>query len=214
MLERSESLLDVSYETGLSGPGRLHDLFVTWEAVSPGEYKSRGESLEIDYGFHPSPFGECLLAVTPRGICGLEFILNGDRSAALGELKRRWPRAALHENAGRTQKQLAHLFAFYDGEIPQELGLHVWGTPFQLKVWEPCCTSPPARCSPMKTSPCRSACPRRRVAVGNAIGRNPVPVLIPCHRVIRRTGELGRLSLGRGSQESPGWAGNSPGASS
>jgi AraC family transcriptional regulator of adaptative response/methylated-DNA-[protein]-cysteine methyltransferase len=196
LLEQCESLLSVSYETGLSGPGRLHDLFVTWEAVSPGEYKSRGEGLEIDYGFHPSPFGECLLAVTTRGVCGLEFIQNGDRSAALAELKRRWPKAVLHENPTRTQRQIACLFTCFEGGDPQDLALHVWGTPFQLKVWEALLRIPTGAVLTYEDIAVQIGLPQAARAVGTAIGRNPVPVLIPCHRVIRRTGDLGGYRWG------------------
>ena len=196
MLERSESLLNVSYGIGLSSPGRLHDLFVTWEAVSPGEYKSKGEGVEIKYGFHPSPFGDCLLAVTSRGICGMEFILNGDYHGALAELIRRWPKAMLIEDPTSTQEQLAHLFAFHDGGDPQGLALHLCGSSFQLKVWEALLRIPTGSVLTYEDIAVQIGLPRAFRAVGGAIGRNPVPVLIPCHRVIRRTGDIGGYHWG------------------
>ena len=206
LLERSESLLEVSYQTGLSGPGRLHDLFVTWEAVSPGEYKSRGEGLTIDYGFHPSPFGECLLVATPRGICGLEFIQNGDRASAFGELKRRWAKADFTENPAHTQGQLRRLFAFFDGGDPQGLALHVCGTPFQLKVWEALLHIPTGAVLTYEDVAVQIGLPRAARAVGSAIGRNPVPVLIPCHRVIRHTGDFGSYHWGTARKKAMlGW---------
>ena len=107
LLDGSASILDAAYETGLSGPGRLHDLLVTWEAVSPGEYKNRGAGIVVTYGFHPSPFGECLLALTPRGISDLVFIQGDGRSGALIELRRRWQKAELREDYQATQARAA-----------------------------------------------------------------------------------------------------------
>jgi AraC family transcriptional regulator of adaptative response/methylated-DNA-[protein]-cysteine methyltransferase len=196
LLEQSQSLLDVSYQAGLSGPGRLHDLFVAWEAVSPGEYKIGGSGLEITYAFLPSPFGECLLAATPRGICSLDFILEGDRGAALSALKRRFSNAEFLQDQQQMTKELQDLFtAPYDGGW-RSPALHVSGTPFQIKVWEALLRIPSGAVLTYADIAVQIGMPEAARAVGSAMGRNPVAVLIPCHRVIRQTGDFGNYRWG------------------
>jgi len=206
LLDGSASILDTAYETGLSGPGRLHDLFVTWEAVSPGEYKNRGEGIVVIYGFHPSPFGECLLALTQRGISDLVFIQGDGRPAALAELRRRWQKAELREDCQATQATVRDVFAFYDGSQAHDLSLHLCGSPFQIKVWEALLHVPSGSVVAYEDLAIQIGLPGGSRAVGSAVGRNPLPVLIPCHRVIRRSGELGGYRWGLARKEALlGW---------
>jgi AraC family transcriptional regulator, regulatory protein of adaptative response / methylated-DNA-[protein]-cysteine methyltransferase len=196
LLEHSENLLSAAYESGLSGPGRLHDLFITWEAVTPGEYKRHGEGLEILYGFHTTPFGECLLALTERGVCSLIFVQNGDRKAAQSELERRWSSANLRQDQAATAGMIARMFAFYEDNRQDQVPLHVFGTAFQIKVWEALLRIPSGSVLSYSDISVQIGLPGASRAVGSAIGRNPIPILIPCHRVIRQTGEFGGYRWG------------------
>jgi AraC family transcriptional regulator, regulatory protein of adaptative response / methylated-DNA-[protein]-cysteine methyltransferase len=197
LLAGSESLLDAAYEVGLSGPGRLHDLFVSCDAVTPGEYKSRGEGLTISYGFHPSPFGEALLAVTARGICALFFASVGSRPAALSRLREEWANARIVEDQESTRRLVRRIFAAVPrAEAP--LTLYVRGTNFQVKVWEALLSIPSGRVTTYGEIARRIGDPGAARAVGTAVGRNPVAFLIPCHRVIRGTGDLGGYHWGVG----------------
>jgi AraC family transcriptional regulator of adaptative response/methylated-DNA-[protein]-cysteine methyltransferase len=191
LLDQSESLLEVSYQSGLSGPGRLHDLFVTWEAVTPGDYKRKGEGLQLKYGFYPSPFGEYLLATSPRGITNLIFLGERGRAGALDLLREDWPWAALQEDPGAMQGisgQAARLFTSLPGG---PLHLHLSGTNFQLKVWEALLRIPPGTVVTYTDIALSIGLPGATRAVGSAVGRNPVAVIIPCHR-----GSANRESLG------------------
>ena len=196
LLEESHDVLGVAYETGLSGPGRLHDLFVTCEAVTPGEFKSRGEGLAIAYGFHPTPFGECLLAVTERGICNLSFVQEGDRAGALDALKDRWQKARLIKAAARTEPLVSQIFAWYVGQTRSPLHLVLNGTNFQIKVWEALLQIPPGAVVSYEDIAARIGMPSASRAVGNAVAQNPIPVIIPCHRVIRKAGDFGGYHYG------------------
>ncbi len=196
LLERSENLLDVTYQSGLSSPGRLHDLFVTWEAVTPGEYKNRGEGVTISYGFHDTPFGECLTALSPRGVCGMSFIQDGDRRAALDELERRWRKAEFVSDPSGTADMTEEVFSFFDEQKADGLRLHLSGSSFQLKVWEALLGVPSGMLVSYEDIAVQIGLPRAARAVGAALGRNPIPVLIPCHRVIRKTGEIGDYRWG------------------
>ncbi len=195
LLERSNNVLAVAYDVGLSGPGRLHDLFVACEAVTPGEYKSRGEGLEITYGFHASPFGECLLAVTGRGICHLAFVEAGDREGALENLRRGWKEAHLVENPSLTRPLISRVFHLAGRDLPP-LTLYLNGTNFQIKVWEALLRIPPGSVTTYEDIAISIGMPRAARAVGNAVGSNPIPVLIPCHRVIRKAGDFGNYRYG------------------
>jgi AraC family transcriptional regulator of adaptative response/methylated-DNA-[protein]-cysteine methyltransferase len=187
-LAGSQSVLDASWESGLSGPGRLHDLFVTVEAVTPGEFKSGGRGLRIAYGFHPSPFGACLLAVTERGICSLAFVDPGREAIELNELRARWPAAMLVEERDATAATLARVFP-PDGGLPrQPLHLLLKGTNFQVKVWEALLRIPPGALCSYEDVAQAVGQPTAARAVGGAVGSNRIGYLIPCHRVIRKSG--------------------------
>jgi AraC family transcriptional regulator of adaptative response/methylated-DNA-[protein]-cysteine methyltransferase len=198
LLREKRSMLDASYEAGLSGPSRLHDLIVNAEAVSPGEYQKAGEGLTVKYGFHPSPFGECLIAVTPRGICHLAFVNPVSRREALARLKHDWPRAELAGDQTATRAAIAHAFPIgqRDTKALTPLALHVKGTNFQLKVWEALLQIPDGGVTTYGDIASALHLPGASRAVGTAVGSNPVSWLIPCHRVIRSTGELGGYAWG------------------
>jgi AraC family transcriptional regulator of adaptative response/methylated-DNA-[protein]-cysteine methyltransferase len=195
-LASNQSLLDATYDAGLSSPGRLHDLFVTFEAVTPGEFKRGGSALLIEYGVHPSPFGECLLALTGRGICGLAFVPPGGRMAALQDLQRAWPHAALQENPARTAPVAARIFPGPGGGTGSPLHLVLHGTNFQIKVWEALLHVPPGRVTTYGELAGRIGRAGAARAVGQAVARNPVAYLIPCHRVIRAMGVVGGYRWG------------------
>jgi AraC family transcriptional regulator, regulatory protein of adaptative response / methylated-DNA-[protein]-cysteine methyltransferase len=196
ILERSTSILATAYQSGLSSPGRLHDLFVVTEAVTPGEYKNRGEGLTIFYGLHPSPFGNCLVALTERGICHLAFIEAGDYPKLLNLLSRQWDRAKLMEDRARTETIVPTIMAFNRGFSTGMLSLHLVGTNFQLKVWEALLRIPPGQMVTYEDLAGVIKTPKAARAVGSAVGRNPIPMLIPCHRVIRKVGEFGNYRYG------------------
>jgi AraC family transcriptional regulator of adaptative response/methylated-DNA-[protein]-cysteine methyltransferase len=187
LLAASHTMLDAAYETGLSGPGRLHDLFVNVEAMTPGEFKLRGRGLTIQYGFHASPFGECLLATTPRGICSLNFVGAGGQRGELEGLHARWPAADLVENTGATAPVAESIFAF---PLPAQppLRLLLAGTNFQLKVWEALLRIPPGSVCTYEDVAQVIGQPSASRAVGGAVGANAIAYLIPCHRVIRKSG--------------------------
>lgn len=194
LLDRSENLLDTTFQLGLSSPGRLHDLFVTTEAVTPGEYKTRGAGLTIRYGLYPTPFGKCLLGLTDRGICHLGFVTTSEGDA-LDELVSYWRQATFVEDHAATAPLVSSIFAL--GQEPR-LPLHVLlrGTNFQLKVWEALLRIPPGRVSNYEEIAAQIGAPNASRAVGSAVARNPVPVLIPCHRVIRKLGDFGQYRYG------------------
>ncbi len=191
LLNENRSVLDATYGSGLSSPSRLHDLFVTIDSVTPGEFKSKGRGMEITYGIHPSPFGECLLAVTGRGICGLSFITDGRREEAVAALQSCWEEAKLSENPQKTKPLVDHIFRPVSHNGKRSLSLLLKGTNFQIKVWEALLKIPSGFvCSyeDIATYLGRSTAAR---AVGNAIASNPVAYIIPCHRVIRKIGVVG-----------------------
>ncbi len=197
LLGEAKSVLDVTYETGLSSPGRLHDLFVTHEAVTPGEFKQNGAGLSIAYGLHPTPFGECLLAVTERGICGLSFVPDQNRDKALVSLKSHWPQARFYADAARTQPLAEQIFSIdtqQDGEPP--LNLYLKGTNFQIKVWQALLKIPPGMVVSYNDVAVRIGQPGAGRAVGRATAQNPIGFLIPCHRVIRKVGQFGDYRWG------------------
>ncbi|HEV8411432.1 MAG TPA: methylated-DNA--[protein]-cysteine S-methyltransferase, partial [Gemmatimonadaceae bacterium] len=196
LLRENRSVLDASYEAGLSGSSRLHDLIVNAEAVSPGEYQKAGEGLVVKFGFHPSPFGECLIAVTPRGICHLAFVNPVSRADALDRLKHDWPRAELVVDQAATRAAIASAFPIGSGKNLPPLALHIKGTNFQLKVWEALLKIPDGGVTTYGDIAESLHLPGASRAVGTAVGSNPVSWLIPCHRVIRSTGELGGYAWG------------------
>jgi len=195
-LEDSRSVLDAAYDAGLSSPSRLHDLFVTTEAMTPGEFKAKGAGLEISYGFHPSPFGECILAVTERGICGLGFVQERDRKQALEDFKQRWPAAKFQENSEKTRGYVNGIFngKKRNGALPVKLLL--MGTNFQIKVWEALLRIPSGSVVSYEDLARHLGQPSAARAVGGAVGRNPISFLIPCHRAIRKIGITGDYHWG------------------
>lgn len=198
-LARSTSLLDAAFEVGLSGPGRLHDLFITWEAMSPGEFKERGRGLTIQYGFHPSPFGESLLMATERGICGLAFVPDGEREAALEELAAGWENARLRHDQRGTHAQAERIFSRPDGNGrgKQTVRLLLRGTPFQIKVWEALLRVPVGALTTYEhLGRALGYSGRGNQAIGQAVGANAIAYLIPCHRVIRKSGLIGGYRWG------------------
>ena len=196
LLEKSINLLDVTYESGLTSPGRLHDLFVSCEAVTPGEYKAMGEGLEIVYGYHATPFGECLLAKTDRGICGLSFVQNDDRRPVFASLALRWQNAKLIENPDITRPLIQKIFKPSEGKNSTPLHLVLSGTNFQIKVWEALVKIPMGAVVSYEDVAAHIGMPKASRAVGNAVGNNPVSFVIPCHRVIRKTAEFGNYGGG------------------
>lgn len=196
LLRERRSVLDATYEAGLSGPGRLHDLVVNAEAVTPGEFRRSGEGLVVRYGFHPSPFGECLLAVTSRGICHLAFLHPVSRHEALTRLRLEWPRAELTPDQGATRVAAIGAFPAPGTAWAPALALHVKGTNFQLKVWDALLRIPDGAVTTYGEIASAIGEPKAARAVGTAVGGNPVSYLIPCHRVIRSTGEMGGYAWG------------------
>jgi AraC family transcriptional regulator of adaptative response/methylated-DNA-[protein]-cysteine methyltransferase len=197
LLEESRDVLSVTYDAGLSSPGRLHELFVTCEAVTPGEVKARGEGLAIEYGFHPSPFGRCLLARTDRGICGLSFVQEEAPEGLLVEnLSCRWPGAKIVESPRSTAALVKQIFAFPQDHEPAPLHLFVRGTNFQIQVWQALIRIPLGKAVTYQDIARHIGMPEASRAVGNAVGSNPIPFLIPCHRVIRKLGEFGNYGEG------------------
>lgn len=196
LLREHRNVLDVSYEAGLSGPGRLHDLIVNAEAVTPGEYQRGGDGLTVRYGFHPSPFGECLIAVTPRGVCHLAFVHPVSRRDALERLRLAWPRAECVADQSATRAVAARAFPPPGSTRQPALALHVKGTNFQLKVWEALLRVPDGAVTTYGEIASAVGNPKASRAVGTAVGSNPISYLIPCHRVIRSTGELGGYAWG------------------
>lgn len=195
-LAESRNVLDTSYDAGLSGPGRLHDLFVNFEAMTPGEYKRLGSDLKIEYGFHPSPFGQCLLAVTGRGICFLGFVYDGGRSAALSELRRNWPLAKLSENKTQTGSLVQKVFDIRVGKDNSPFHLHLKGTNFQIQVWRALLTIPSGSMVSYGDIAAYLGKPTAFRAVANSVAINPISFLIPCHRVITSSGLIHKYRWG------------------
>jgi AraC family transcriptional regulator of adaptative response/methylated-DNA-[protein]-cysteine methyltransferase len=185
-LADSASVLDASFEAGLSGPGRLHDLFVTYEAMTPGDYKAGGSGVEIAYGVHPSPFGPCFIGETERGVCALGFAEEGAMDAPLADFAGRWPNARFRADEKHTAATAARIF----GAARGRLSLDLRGTNFQLKVWEALLRIPPGAVVSYDALAGALDKPRAARAVGSAVAANPVSYLIPCHRVIRKSGRF------------------------
>jgi AraC family transcriptional regulator of adaptative response/methylated-DNA-[protein]-cysteine methyltransferase len=196
LLAQSSSILDTTYQVGLSSPGRLHDLFITWESVTPGQFKQRGMGLTIRYGFHPTPFGEVLLGSTDRGICGLSFVMPTGRPSALASLQKNWPLAVLVEDPSATQALVAAIFPSPSTHPTNPLQVYLSGSNFQLKVWEALLRIPSGSVVSYRDIAGFIGDPRASRAVGNALAHNPVAVLIPCHRVIHALGEFGNYHYG------------------
>ncbi len=196
VLRESPSVMDAAFEAGMSGPGRLHDLLVNVYAMTPGEMKREGEGLSIRYGVHPSPFGDFLIAVTGRGICGLSFLPGGGRREAVERLRERWSRATLSEDPGATGTVADRVFSPSRWDAAPPLTVIVRGTNFQIRVWEALVRIPPGCMVSYGRVAARIGSPGAARAVGSAVARNAVAFLIPCHRVIRETGDFGEYREG------------------
>lgn len=204
LLRDSASVLEAAYEVGLSGPGRLHDLFVTHEAMTPGDFKSGGAGLVLTYGFHPSPFGEALVVTTERGLAALGWVDDkeaagraadtgkpaGGRDGALADISRRWPLARLVEDQAATAPYAVRAFdpALWRSETP--LRVVLIGTDFEVRVWETLLRVPLGAATTYGDIAAALGKPKAARAVGAAVGRNPVSFVVPCHRVLGRSGAL------------------------
>lgn len=193
LLTRSENLLETTHQVGLSSLGRLHDLFVNTEAVTPGEFKSHGAGLVIRYGLHLTPFGKCLIATTERGICHLGFVETSEGNA-IDNLVADWNQAKMIEDYKTTAPLIDRIFSTPMPDTP--LNLHLRGTNFQIKVWEALLKIPTGALTTYEQIAAQIGNPNALRAVGTAVGHNPVAVLIPCHRVIRKSGEFGNYRYG------------------
>jgi AraC family transcriptional regulator of adaptative response/methylated-DNA-[protein]-cysteine methyltransferase len=194
LLARSENLLETAHQVGLSSLGRLHELFIVTEAVTPGEFKSRGAGLTIRYGLHPSPFGKCLIATTERGVCHLSFVQNGE-GEALDILAADWSQAQMSEDYQITAPLVERIFAI-SLDASQPIRLHLRGTNFQLKVWEALLKIPLGTAATYQQIAEWVGSPNAARAAATAVGQNPIAALIPCHRVIRKNGDFGNYRYG------------------
>lgn len=190
LLSNSASVLDATYEVGLSGPGRLHDLFVTHEAMTPGVYRARGAGVTISYGFHPSQFGQALLMVTEHGLAGLAFADPGEEQAALEDMTRRWPNARYIEDTQATTPYLTRVFDPEEWNADTPLRVVLIGTDFEVRVWETLLRIPLGKATTYSDIAASLGKPKAARAVGTAVGKNPVSFVVPCHRVIGKTGNL------------------------
>jgi AraC family transcriptional regulator of adaptative response/methylated-DNA-[protein]-cysteine methyltransferase len=190
LLDEGMPLLEASYEVGMSGPGRLHDLFVTHEAMSPGDYKSRGEGLTIRYGFHISPFGVALVMVTDRGLCGLAFNDAGSERAAFEDMSSRWPNAKYVEDMSATAPYAARIFDPARWRSEEPLRVVMIGTDFQVRVWQALLKIPMGTACSYSAIASGIGTPSASRAVGAAVGANPLSFVVPCHRALGKSGAL------------------------
>jgi AraC family transcriptional regulator, regulatory protein of adaptative response / methylated-DNA-[protein]-cysteine methyltransferase len=190
ILKQSGSILDATYELGLSGPGRLHDLFVTHEAITPGEFKTGGEGLTLRYGYHPSPFGTALVIMAPLGLAGLGFADAGEEQAALADMTRRWPKASFVEDQSWTAPVAARIFDPARWSAEQPLNVVLIGTDFEVRVWRTLLKIPMGRATTYGDVASHIGSPTAARAVGAAVGKNPISFVVPCHRVLGRSGAL------------------------
>jgi AraC family transcriptional regulator of adaptative response/methylated-DNA-[protein]-cysteine methyltransferase len=190
LLDQGLPLLEASLEVGMSGPGRLHDLFVTHEAMSPGDYKTRGAGLTIRYGFHLSPFGVALIMVTERGLAGLSFNDAGAERAAFADMAGRWPNASYVEDPAATAPYAGRIFDPARWRDEQPLRVVLIGTDFQVRVWEALLKIPMGRARTYSSIAAEIGSPAASRAVGAAIGANPVSFVVPCHRALGKSGAL------------------------
>jgi len=190
VLRSSASVLDAAYEVGLSGPGRLHDLFVTHEAMSPGEWKSGGQGLTIRYGFHPSPFGTALVMASERGLAGLAFADAGDETAALADMRQRWRNASYVEDSAATAALARRIFDPKRWRAEEPLRVVLIGTDWEVRVWETLLRIPMGRLTSYSSIASKLCAPKAARAVGAAVGKNPISFVVPCHRVVGSGGAL------------------------
>lgn len=191
LLQQRHTVFDTTLETGLSSPSRLHDLFLTWEAMSPGDYAAKGAGLTISYGWRASPFGPMLVMATDRGICGLAFAADTGEAGALEDMRSRWPDAHIVADDRAIERHAANLLS---ESGPTQL--HLIGAPFQIKVWEALLAVPAGHVTTYGDIARHIGNPKAVRAVGTAVGRNPISWLIPCHRALRKSGGLGGYHWG------------------
>ncbi|HCZ13535.1 MAG TPA: methylated-DNA--[protein]-cysteine S-methyltransferase [Accumulibacter sp.] len=194
LLRAQNDVLATAYATGLSGPGRLHDLLVACDAVTPGEVRSLGEGLRITYGFAATPFGRVIAGNTPRGLCHLQFTASDQGTDAIALLQSEWPHASLQRDDEALSETIGRVFSVVEGQRPLHLLLR--GTNFQIKVWEALINIAPGNVVSYRTLATLIDHPRAQRAVGSALARNRLAVLIPCHRVIRENGDIGNYRWG------------------
>jgi AraC family transcriptional regulator of adaptative response/methylated-DNA-[protein]-cysteine methyltransferase len=192
-LKRGSSVLDAALDSGLSGPGRLHDLMISTDALTPGEIRKHGEGVQLDYGFGETLFGKALVAWTPRGVNFLGFCEENGAESTFATLKEQWAKAKFRENPTTAQRWLDDIFS---GSEEKPIPLWLRGSPFQLKVWEALLEIPEGTHTTYGRVAERIGHPGAARAVGSAIGSNPVSWIIPCHRVIRQMGEMGGYRWG------------------
>ena len=190
LLRDSASILDASYELGLSGPGRLHDLFITHEGMSPGIYKARGRGLNIQYGFHDCPFGRALILITSEGLAGLAFADHGQEKPALADMRSRWPEATYVENRQATAAYAKRIFESERWKPDQPLRVVFIGSDFEIRVWETLLRIPFGKASTYSDIASHIGRPAAARAVGTAVGKNPISFVVPCHRVLGKSGGL------------------------
>ena len=190
LLRGDANLLDASHELGLSGPSRLHDLFVTHEGMTPGVYKARGAGLTITYGYHPSPFGTALIMRTQGRLAGLAFADEGGESQALADMTRRWPQADYVEDQAATAALARRVFSRQEWSKVQPLKIIFIGTDFEIRVWQTLLSIPLGSASTYSQVATQLGMPKASRAVGSAVGRNPLAFVVPCHRVLAKSGAL------------------------
>lgn len=197
LLQRSSNILDASFDAGLSGSSRLHDLFVTHEAMTPGAYRAGGEGLMISYGFHESPFGLCLVMATERGLAGIAFAdSNEDEAETLADMQKRWPRATYVEESGETKTYISRLFDPCRWDAGNPLKLILIGGEFDISVWTVLLDIPMGCAVTYADIALKIGKPGAARAVGSAVGRNPISFAVPCHRVLRKDGAFGGYHWG------------------
>ncbi|MGM0906227.1 MAG: bifunctional transcriptional activator/DNA repair enzyme AdaA [Pseudomonadota bacterium] len=201
MLKEESSLMDVSLSMGLSGGSRLYDHFVKLEAVTPGEYRNGGQGVTIQYGVNETPFGKIFVAITPRGVCRVEFLGSRTADEVLTDLRKDWPKGSLLRNDNATSYVANALFSRLKNGQSTPLSLHVMGTNFQVAVWRALLRIPPGKLASYSQIANALGHPKASRAVGNAVGSNPVAMLIPCHRVIQKSGALGGYRWGSTKKE-------------
>ncbi|CAN5422028.1 methylated-DNA--[protein]-cysteine S-methyltransferase [soil metagenome] len=191
-LKESKNIIEAAESAGLSSQSRVYDLFTTLEAVTPQEYKLNGAGIKVEYGFHQTPFGTCLIGVTERGICWLSFVAIGDEpSAEMEKIKQHWNQSIFHQNQSLTENFIDRIFNHRQAEAQSKINVFVKGTNFQVKVWEALLRLPMGSVTTYQSIAEKINNPKAMQAVGSAVGSNHVAYLIPCHRVIRKDGILG-----------------------
>jgi AraC family transcriptional regulator of adaptative response/methylated-DNA-[protein]-cysteine methyltransferase len=190
LLRDSASVLDAALDSGLSGPGRLHDLFVTHEAMSPGEWKAGGAGMTLTYGFHPSPFGTAIVIASGRGLAGLAFADSGGEPTAFADMRRRWPRASFAEDQAGTTALAQRIFDTALWRADQPLRVVLIGTDFEVRVWQTLLKIPMGRAVSYSDIAANLSRPTASRAVGAAVGKNPISFVVPCHRALGKSGAL------------------------